>query len=86
MEAIRLQKVIEKDGELLITDLPCKKGQPVEIIVLSEPPVPPPQPPQLTAKRLLGSDLVGLWQDREDIADSAAYARQLREEAQRRQR
>ena len=44
MEAIRLQKVIEKDGELLITDLPCKKGQHVEIIVLSEPPVPPPQP------------------------------------------
>ena len=85
MEAVRLHRIIEKDGELLITDLPCKKGQRVEIIVLPEPPS-LPQPPQLTAKRLLESDVVGLWQDREDVTDSAAFARQLREEAQRRQR
>jgi hypothetical protein len=84
MEAVRLQRIMEKDGELLLTDLPCKKGQRVEIIVLPEPPAPPP--PRLTAKRLLESGVIGLWQDREDIADSAAYARQLREEAQRRQR
>jgi hypothetical protein len=85
MEAVRLQRVIEKDGELLLTNLPCKKGQHVEVIVLSEPPA-SPQLQQLTAKRLLESGLVGLWQDREDITDSTAYARQLREEAQRRQR
>ncbi|HEV8716966.1 MAG TPA: hypothetical protein VGX03_29620 [Candidatus Binatia bacterium] len=85
MEAVRLHKVLEKDGELLLTDLPCKKGQRVEIIVLPEPPI-PPQPHRFTAKQLLKSEVVGLWQDREDIADSAAYARQLREEAQRRQR
>jgi hypothetical protein len=85
MEAVRLHRVIEKDGELLITDLPCKKGQRVEVIVLPEPPA-APQPPRLTAKRLLESGLVGLWQDRKDITDSAEYARQLREEAQRRQR
>jgi predicted nucleic acid-binding protein len=85
MEAMRLHRIIEKDGELLITDLPCKKGQRVEIIVLAEPPT-LPQPPQLTAKRLLESDIVGLWQDREDVTDSAVFARQLREEAQRRQR
>lgn len=83
MDAVRLQRVIEKDGELLLSDLPCKKGQWVEVIVLS---VPPSQLPGLTAKRLLESGLVGLWQDREDITDSAAYARQLREKAQRRQR
>jgi hypothetical protein len=85
MEAVRLHKVIEKDGELVITDLPCKKGQQVEVIVLTEPPV-PPEPSRLTATRLLGSGLVGLWQDRQDITDSAAYARHLREAAQRRQR
>lgn len=85
MEAVRLQKVIEKDGELLLTELPCKKGQRVEVIVLAEPPV-SPQLPRLTAKQLLESGVVGLWQDREDITDSASYARQLREEAQRRRR
>lgn len=85
MEAMRLHRIIEKDGELLITDLPCKKGQRVEIIVLPEPPT-LHQPHRLTAKQLLESDVVGLWQDREDVTDSAAFARQLREEAQRRQR
>jgi hypothetical protein len=83
MEAVRLHRVVEKDGELLLTGLPCKKGQQVEIIVLTEPPA---TSPRLTAKRLLASGVVGLWQDRTDIADSAAYARQLRETAQRRQR
>lgn len=85
MEAVRLHKVIEKDGELVITDLPCKKGQQVEVIVLTESPD-TFKPPRLTAKRLLESGLVGLWQDRQDIPDSAAYARHLREAAQRRQR
>ncbi len=85
MEAVRLQKVIEKDGELLLTELPCKKGQRVEVIVLAEPLASAPLS-KLMAKQLLESGVVGLWQDREDITDSAAYARQLREEAQRRQR
>jgi len=85
MEAVRLHRIIEKDGELLITNLPCKKGQPVEVIVLTETPA-MIRPSQLTAKRLLESGLVGLWQDRPDILDSVAYARHLREEAQQRQR
>ena len=85
MEAVRLQRVIENDGELLLTDLPCKKGQQVEVIVLSEP-LASPQLQRLTAKRLLESRVIGLWQDREDVTDSATYARQLREKAQRRSR
>ena len=85
MEAVRLHRMIEKDGELLITDLPCKKGQQVEVIVLSEP-LASPQLQRLTAKRLLESRVIGLWQDREDVTDSATYARQLREKAQRRSR
>jgi hypothetical protein len=83
MEAIRFQKVVEKDGEILMTGLPCKKGQRVEMIVLIEPPAIPKRP-RMTARQLLDSGLVGLWRNRKDIEDSAAYARQLREQAQRR--
>jgi len=38
----------------------------------------------MTAQELLASDLVGLWADRDDLTDSLTYARQLREQAQRR--
>lgn len=83
MEAIRLHKVVERDGEISVTGLPCKKGQYVEMILLIEPSAMPRHPP-LTARRLLHSGLIGLWKDRKDVQDSAAYARQLREQAQRR--
>ncbi|MCP3964386.1 MAG: hypothetical protein GY719_41690 [bacterium] len=39
---------------------------------------------RLTAHDLLESGLVGMWQDRPEARDSAAFARQLREKAQRR--
>ncbi|MCP3963118.1 MAG: hypothetical protein GY719_35205 [bacterium] len=39
---------------------------------------------RLTANDLLESGLVGMWQDRPEARDSAAFARQLREKAQRR--
>ena len=84
MEAIRRHKVVEKDGEILVTGLPYKKGQSVEMILLSESSAGPGRP-YLTARQLLHSGLVGIWEDREDSRDSAAYARQLREQAQRRQ-
>lgn len=67
-----------------ITGLPCKKGQYVEMILLIEPQA-MPRRPHLTGHRLLHSELIGLWKDRKDIEDSAAYARQLREQTQRRQ-
>lgn len=38
----------------------------------------------LTVGRLRQSGLIGLWQDRVEIEDSAAFARQLREQAQQR--
>lgn len=34
MNAIRIEKVLEKDGELHLSSLPCKKGDRVEAIVL----------------------------------------------------
>ncbi|MCI2430607.1 hypothetical protein LM604_08200 [Candidatus Acetothermia bacterium] len=85
MKALRFHKVIEKDGEIYVTRLPCKKGQPVELILLMETSTKAKRLP-LTARRLLHSGLVGLWKGRKHIRDSAAFARRLREQAQVRQR
>lgn len=54
-----------------------------EVIVVVVQPV-PGEARVLTSRKLAESELVGLWADREDIEDSAAYARHLREQAQRR--
>jgi len=83
MEAIRVQQVIAEDGEVVITDLPYKKGQAVEIILLLQPPRTVPRS-RLTVRQLRQSGLIGLWKDRNDIRDSSAYARRLREQAQKR--
>lgn len=83
MEAIRLHQVIEKDGEIRVTGLPFRKGQRVEMIVLPDTPAPAERPP-LTVRALLESGLIGMWKDRDDIGDSAEFARRLREQAQRR--
>jgi hypothetical protein len=53
------------------------------MIVLPEPTATTQRPP-LTAADLLASGLVGLWEGREDIADSSAFAHQLRDQAQHR--
>jgi hypothetical protein len=60
-----------------------EKGQQVEVLVLFTS-SPTSKRPRLTARQLLHSGLIGLWKDRQDITDSADYARQLREQAQRR--
>ena len=41
---------------------------------------------ELTARDLLESEIVGLWADRDDIGDSLECARQLRREAEHRQK
>jgi hypothetical protein len=83
MEAIRIKQTIQKKGELTICNLPVEKGQQVEVLLLFTHSKTPKRP-RLTAQQLLNSDLIGLWKERQDIADSACYARQLREHAQRR--
>jgi hypothetical protein len=83
MEAIRFEQVIEKDGEIILKGLPFKKGQHVELIFLTEPHDASRQT-HIPSNLLRSSRLIGLWKDREDIADSAVYARQLRERAQSR--
>jgi len=83
MEAVRVQQVVAKDGEVLVRGIPYKKGQVVEIIVLPQPMRTAPRS-HLTVRQLRQSGLIGLWKDRYDIRDSAAYARRLREQAQKR--
>ena len=83
MEAVRLEQVVVEDGQMVITGLPYKRGQWVEVILL-------PQPQKtvrrsrLTVRQLRQSGLIGLWKDRDDIEDSTVYARRLREQAQQR--
>lgn len=82
MEAIRRDEVIVKDGQIWLTDLPYKRGDRVEVIVLPwsrklE------SRPRLTVGQLRRSGVIGLWKDRTDIEDSSVYARRLREQAQR---
>ena len=44
------------------------------------------QTPVTTGGDLRGSKLIGIWKDRTDIADSYVYARQLRNQAEHRER
>ena len=83
MQAYKIQHIIEKDGELVVKNLPCKKGQTVEMILIVQPRS-NGKKHRMTAKALLRSQLVGLWSERRNIKDSPAYARMLRTKAQRR--
>ena len=56
---------------------------PAEVVVTIIPEQPRPAGPMGTATDLARSPLFGIWADREDIEDSLAYARQLREQAER---
>jgi hypothetical protein len=58
------------------------EGAQVVVVVMQDPA--PDEVRGVTGAELLASGLVGLWADREDIADSADYARGLRRKAERR--
>jgi hypothetical protein len=83
MEAIRRHTTAIEDGEIVVTGLPLKKGQEVEVILLTDH-LHRREPVPLTARRLLQSGLAGIWSDRSDISDGATFARQLRDAAQNR--
>jgi hypothetical protein len=85
MNAIRIHTTVEHDGEIRIANTTLKKGQQVEVILLAEN-TDKGAVAFLTAQGLLDSEIVGIWRDRADIDDSLDYARQLREQAQRRER
>ena len=82
MEALRIEQIFEKDGEIEVTGLPYKKGQYIEIILIPKPTR--KKRPRLTVGRFRQSGLIGIWKDRDDIQNSSVYARQLREQAQHR--
>jgi hypothetical protein len=85
MEAIRIEKILEKDGEIILKGLPYRKGQKVELIVLGG--VPNETEPQgIPASDLLKSGLVGMWKNRDDIRDSSEFARKLRTRVEKRGR
>ena len=85
MDAIRVNTLVKTDGEICVTGLPYKKGEQVELILLPLADLRAARAP-LTARQLRHSDLIGLWKDHADIQDNIAYARQLRDRAQRRAR
>ena len=84
MEAIKLHKIVEKDGEISLKGLPCHKGENVELILLIRHTKDDNKTEPFSPQKLLGSKLNGVWKDRDDIADSNAFARRLRESAQSR--
>jgi hypothetical protein len=59
---------------------------PAEIVLTITPERNKRPDPRGTAADLAHSPLFGIWADREDIEDSLAYARQLRAQAERRNR
>jgi hypothetical protein len=79
MQAIKIMEIVKKDSELKMSGLPLRKGQRVEMIVMTEPLI--TESVGATAQNLLKSKIVGLWKDR-PIEDSAMYARILRDETQ----
>lgn len=84
MEAIHLHAVVEKDGEIVVTGLPYKKGEAVKVILFPRSRT-KPRKRSMTAGELRHSKIVGLWKDRTDIQDSAVFARELRWKAEHRQ-
>ncbi len=82
MEVYRSEQVVGEDRQIVLTGLPFKQGESVEVIVL--PRVASRTRGGLTAGQLRKSGLIGLWRDRDDIPDGASYARMIREQAQSR--
>lgn len=92
-----LPQVIEEDGVLIVTsplspdvDDPERLSHSLTDVVCQHRERPLASLRQsterghLTVRDLQQSGIVGLWKDRTDIEDSSVYARQLREQAQKR--
>ncbi len=87
-QAIQLNSNIINDGELFLKNIPLRKGQEVEIIILIK-----KNPKALTTKTVFknnrkytkymtGKDMLktaGLWANRSDIEDSVEFVQKLRQ-------
>jgi len=82
METLRFNLKLCKAGEISLRNLPLKKGDDVEVMVIYD--QKKSSGKKTTASRLLKTDTVGLWANRKDIPDSIGFARSLRQKAQTR--
>ena len=55
-----------------LQDVPIQEGTVVEVLL-------PVEPLATRTRSIAGSPFAGMWKDREDMADPAAYIRKLRE-------
>ena len=77
LKTIRVTTEITPDREVRITLPEDTPIGPAEIVVVVAPQSPQAAP---TFGDLLRSEFFGMWRDREDIVDSAEFARRLRAE------
>lgn len=87
MQAVKINKTIENDGQIFLTNLPYKKGQTIEMILLVDSSIKKSKSykkEKFTANQLLKSKIVGLWKNRKDISNSVDYAIKLRNQSQNR--
>ncbi|GAB4401741.1 MAG: hypothetical protein OHK0052_25150 [Anaerolineales bacterium] len=84
LTAIKQQVTVRPDGGIDLHLPLLKPGETANLIVLVERITDKKQKTSCTAADLLASGVVGLWANRQDIADSAAFARKLRESAENR--
>ncbi len=83
--AVRRKTVVQPGGVIEIRSSDLTPGASAEVIVLLDAPETIlTHRHTMTATDLLESDLVGLWEDREDIGDSVEFARHLRRQAEQR--
>jgi hypothetical protein len=73
-----------QDGQIrLQTDQPLPEGAEVVVVVVSDGTAADVR--GITGAELLASGIVGMWADREDIGDTAAFAEELRRRSERRE-
>lgn len=75
--------VVGEGGTINLEDIPIEPGQVVRVVVYAESlevgRAAYGVAPRGTVQAIIDSGALGVWADREDIADGATFARQLRE-------
>ncbi len=87
MKTVTLQADISPGHELRVMlpdDVPTGRRT-VVLVIDEQDSAEPPGPSKRTLGDLADSEFFGMWAGRDDIADSATFARELREKVQRRQ-
>ncbi|MCC6443538.1 MAG: hypothetical protein IT210_08810 [Armatimonadetes bacterium] len=80
MEAVKIRGKITEDGHLEVTEPVAMSPGEVEIILLKTTVPPRPVSKEKNALEVLKEyDFIGVWQDREDMADSVKWVQELRQ-------